>query len=183
MSAAVLRDLDAHTVSMLSSCVGRLETLDRAVAALARHLAKVHVLLLGLLLLGADRATRQRHRATALRIGVVLPLTIGVVGAVGRLIGRQRPFAGWPAVTPLVDHAPGRSFPSRHAACAAAMATVALPGAPRIGLAMALLGVLLAVSRVCAGLHYPTDVVSGWAIGIALGLLVRQKGLGDGEAG
>src|SRR6266536_3608551 len=85
-------------------------------------------------------------------------------------------------LTSLVEHAPGRSFPSRHAACAAAMATVALPGAPRIGRAMTALGLVLAASRVYAGLHYPTDVVSGWAIGVGLGLLVRQKGGACGDA-
>jgi membrane-associated phospholipid phosphatase len=183
MSAALLREIDTQTVAMLSSWVGRSDALDRAVAALAQHLAKLHVLLLGLLLIGVDQASRQRHRATALRIALVLPLTIGVVAAVGRLVGRQRPFAIHESTTALLDHAPERSFPSRHAACAAAMATVALPGAPRIGLAMAVLGVVLALSRVYAGLHYLTDVVSGWAIGIALGLLVRQKGLIDGVTG
>ena len=60
--------------------------------------------------------------------------------------------------------------------------TVALAGAPHIGLAMAALGVLLAASRVYAGLHYPTDIVSGWAIGVGLGLLVRQKGPLSAEA-
>jgi undecaprenyl-diphosphatase len=177
MPAAVLRDFDSQTIALLRSVVGRSDALDLTIAALARHLAKLHVLLLGLLILGADRASRGRHRCVALRIALVLPLTIGVVGAVGRLAGRQRPFAGQPGITQLVDHAPGRSFPSRHAACAAAMATVALRGAPRIGWAMAALGLLLAASRVYVGLHYPTDVLSGWAIGVALGLLVRQKGL------
>jgi undecaprenyl-diphosphatase len=182
MPAAALRDIDVQTITLMRSAVGRSDALDLTIAALARHLAKLHVLLLGLLLLGADRASRQRHRWTALRIGLVLPLTIAVVGAVGRLAGRTRPFAGQPGVAPLVDHAPGRSFPSRHAACAAAMATVAFRGAPRIGWAMAALGLVLAASRVYVGLHYPTDILSGWAIGVALGLVVRQKGLPDGNA-
>src|SRR5438067_1210579 len=129
MPAALLRQFDAQTVAAVSSVTGRSSTLDRTVAALAEHLAKVHVVLLGALVVGGSGALRRRHRETALRIGLVLPLTIAVVGVVGASIGRTRPFVGR-AGPPLVDHRPGRSFPSRHAACAAAMATVALRGAP-----------------------------------------------------
>jgi membrane-associated phospholipid phosphatase len=168
MPVALLREVDAHTVAMLSSWVGRSAALDRTVAALAEHLAKLDIVLLGLLVLGPDATVRRRHRITALRIGVVLPLTIAAVGAIGRLVGRQRPFASAEAGPPLVDHAAGRSFPSRQ-------------GAPRIGWAMAILGVLLAASRIYAGLHYPTDVMSGWAIGVGLGLLVRPGGVADGD--
>jgi undecaprenyl-diphosphatase len=174
MPAALLRQFDAQTIAAVSSVTGRSATVDRTVAALAEHLAKVHVLLLGALIVGGSGAVGRRHRETALRIGLVLPLTIAVVGAIGTLIGRTRPFARR-AATPLVDHHPGRSFPSRHAACAAAMATVALRGAPRIGRAMAMLGAVLAASRVYAGLHYPSDVVGGCVIGVGLGMLVRQR--------
>jgi undecaprenyl-diphosphatase len=174
MPAALLRQLDARTVAAMSSVVGRSTAIDLTVAALARHLAKAHVLLLGALVIGGQGTLRGRHRETALRIGVVLPLTIAVVGAIGALVQRRRPFADRQTM-PLVDHHPGRSFPSRHAACSAAMVTVALRGAPRIGQVMAMLGAVLAASRVYAGLHYPTDVVGGWAIGIGLGMMVRQR--------
>ena len=176
MPAAVLRDLDDRTIAAVSSCVGRSNGVDRAIAGLARHLAKVHILLLAALFVGGNGDDRRRHRETALRVACVLPVTIAVVAAVGALTGRRRPFADDDTVTALLDHAPGRSFPSRHAACAAAMTTVALRGAPRFGRAMAVAGALLAGSRVYAGLHYPTDVVAGSAIGIGLGMLARKKG-------
>jgi len=176
MPTAVLRDLDDRTIAAVSSCVGRSSIVDRSIAGMASHLAKVDILLLAALFVGGSAGDRRRHRETALRVACVLPVTIAVVAAVGGLAGRRRPFADDDAVTALLNHAPGRSFPSRHAACAAAMATVALRGAPRIGWIMAMAAALLAGSRVYAGLHYPTDVVAGSAIGIGLGMLARQKG-------
>ncbi|MCC6177775.1 MAG: phosphatase PAP2 family protein [Chloroflexi bacterium] len=105
---------------------------------------------------------------------LALPLTIAVVGAIGALSGRKRPFAAHEDVRALVSHGAHRSFPSRHVACAAVMATVALPAAPVVGNAMAALGAVLAVSRVYAGLHYPSDVLAGAALGTVVGLLVRR---------
>ncbi|HYU18599.1 MAG TPA: phosphatase PAP2 family protein [Chloroflexota bacterium] len=53
------------------------------------------------------------------------------------------------------------------------MATVAFPAAPRIAGLMAVLGAVLAVSRVHVGLHYPSDVIAGAVIGLLVGLLCR----------
>lgn len=175
MPVAVARELDVRALAVVSSLVGRSPRADVAARLLAAHLAKLHVLLLGVLVLGGRGRAGWRRRETALRIAVALPLTIAAVSGAGRLVRRERPFAGLRGVTSLLEHAPERSFPSRHSACAAAMTTVALPTAPVFGLTMGLAGVVLAVARVYAGLHYPTDVLGGWAIGVAVGMLVRRK--------
>jgi undecaprenyl-diphosphatase len=175
MPLALARTLDDRVAVAASALVGRSRQLDRAAALLARHLAKTHVLLLGLLLLGGRGPAGWRRRDAAIRIAVALPVTIGVVGLVGRLADRQRPFTRQASVSTLVEHHPGRSFPSRHSACAAVMTTIALPSAPFIGALMGLGAIGLAVSRVYAGLHYPSDVLGGWLIGAAIGIIARRK--------
>jgi undecaprenyl-diphosphatase len=172
--------MDAQAAAIATSVVGRSRRLDRTVALLARHLAKLHVLLLVALLVGGHGAAGRRRREAALRITAALPLTIGAVSVVGRLVERERPFARRAEISALVEHAPGRSFPSRHSACAAAMTTIALPAAPAIGALMAAGTVGLAVSRVYAGLHYPSDVLGGWMIGVGIGIIARRKELSRG---
>jgi undecaprenyl-diphosphatase len=91
------------------------------------------------------------------------------------LVGRLRPVVAHP-----VAHAPGNSFPSGHAlgsiVCYGALFLVFLPAVPErwrkwLGVAIAVLVALIGISRILLGVHYISDVLGGWAIGIAwLGL-------------
>ena len=177
MPLALARSLDARAAALAASIVGRSRQLDRLAALSAEHLAKLHVALLALLLVGGPGPAGRRRRETALRMTAALPVTVVAVGLVGRLVERERPFARHAMSGGLVAHAPHRSFPSRHSACAAAMTTIALPTAPLAGALMGLGTLGLALSRVYTGLHYPSDVLGGWIIGIGIGIIARRKEL------
>ncbi|MFN8635923.1 MAG: phosphatase PAP2 family protein [Chloroflexota bacterium] len=177
MPLALVRTLDLRVVALTSALVGRWRGLDRTAAILAAHLAKTHVLLLGVLFVGGIGPGSRRRRETAIRVAAALPVTIFLVGVVGRLVERERPFSRQPGAPTLVEHAPGRSFPSRHSACAAAMTVVTMPSSPVVGSLMALGALGLAASRVYVGLHYPSDILGGWLIGAAVGIIARRKEL------
>ncbi|MEV6580462.1 phosphatase PAP2 family protein [Streptomyces sp. NPDC051582] len=82
--------------------------------------------------------------------------------------------------------APGDwSFPSNHAAIAAAAAVALLFVSRRLGAVALIAAVLMAASRVWVGVHYPHDVLAGCALGALVAAVCarsvrsRQRALAD----
>jgi undecaprenyl-diphosphatase len=92
------------------------------------------------------------------------------------LARRRRPSR---SVSPLIRMPRSTSFPSGHSAAAFAFASGACAECPKLGTVLIPLAGAVAYSRVHAGVHYPSDVGAGIAIGIGSGLLsgrpVRAK--------
>ena len=106
-----------------------------------------------------------RGRAgVAAGLGAVLALACGQV--VSRLVDRPRPFVADPhRVHLFARHVADPSFPSDHATAAFAIATAVLLRNRRVGAVVLALAALLAVGRVAIGVHYPSDVLAGAALG------------------
>lgn len=66
------------------------------------------------------------------------------------------------------------SFPSGHAALAFAIAVILTSAYPRLTLPTYFIAAMVSLSRVMLGLHYPSDVLAGVAIGLLSGDLCRQ---------
>ena len=133
---------------------------------------------LGWVALGAAGALTG-HRAPEWRRGVVATLAAHAAGVVvKRVVRRQRPvFDDIPA---LVATPSRLSFPSAHS-CSTAAAAVSY--APLLGRpTMAAATGLMLVSRVLLGVHYPSDVVSGAALGATVAAAVRRSSLAGGKA-
>jgi diacylglycerol kinase family enzyme len=85
------------------------------------------------------------------------------------LTARERPLVPVPAGRRL-EHPPRTtSFPSGHAASAAAFATGAALEKPGLAAPVIVTAAAVGVSRVVTGVHYPSDVLAGFAIGAAAG--------------
>ncbi|WP_414936316.1 phosphatase PAP2 family protein [Amycolatopsis sp. cmx-11-51] len=106
-----------------------------------------------------------------------LVAAVGVVGAhaasiaVKRVVRRPRP--DHPSVEVLVSTPSKLSFPSSHATSTTA-AAVLYSGLTGRNLVPALVPPMLA-SRLVLGVHYPTDVLAGAALGGVVGGLIRRK--------
>ena len=109
------------------------------------------------------------RRGTTVRMLLAVATVYLAAEVLGRGWPRERPFAGMPGVRSLVRHRAGRSFPSRHVASGLAMSVIGERVHPGLGRVMSAAAWLLGLSRVAAGLHYPSDVLAGAAVGLAVG--------------
>jgi membrane-associated phospholipid phosphatase len=137
------------------------------VGGLATALAGVEVLLMAWLAL-----VGRRHAALRMLGAVWLVYVASEV--MGAAWPRRRPFAQLSNVEALAAHDEKRSFPSRHVASGLAMAAIAYSAHPRLGPLMLWVAWLLGISRIAAGLHYPTDVLAGAVLGTVIGRLLRD---------
>ena len=85
---------------------------------------------------------------------------------------RVRPALAEPGVTALVSVPGDAGMPSGHAATAAAAAGVVALLHPRLRLPLVSLVAAIGLSRVYLGVHYPSDVLAGLALGLAIAWIV-----------
>jgi membrane-associated phospholipid phosphatase len=117
-------------------------------------------------------ASRRRYRAAAFAIAVMVTASLATTG-IKLLLGRGRP--EW---QDTVDTLTSKSFPSGHASSSAALAGILIFFAwsfarhPRTRLLVTAgavtMWVAVCLDRVLLGRHYPSDVVAGSFLGIAV---------------
>lgn len=89
-----------------------------------------------------------------------------------RAVNFPRPYEVFEMPPVIPKKTKGKSFPSRHVFCVAIIgitALYALPKLPVIGIMILVIAVLMAVLRVCSGVHFPRDVIAGFLCGIVMG--------------
>ena len=88
------------------------------------------------------------------------------------IIRRRRPEGEWGGIYRNTDP---HSFPSGHAARAFMIAVVAIGLGPAwLALVLLIWAPLVALARVAMGVHYVSDVIAGFVVGILMGLVVLQ---------
>ena len=93
-----------------------------------------------------------------------------VAQIINHVVDRSRPYLSIPSAHVLIARSADASFPSDHSTAAGAIAVGLLIagaalGSRRLGLIAAVAALLLAFARVYVGVHYPSDVLAGLAIG------------------
>jgi undecaprenyl-diphosphatase len=116
--------------------------------------------------------TRRPLIPTGLLAAVVVWGADGITSLLKVVTHRSRPFSSIPDLSVLIGHPNSGSFPSAHATTAFAGAALLNWLWPRGRIAFAALAILIAFSRVYLGVHYPTDVLGGAAIGAAFAVAV-----------
>ncbi|AIR99190.1 phosphatase PAP2 family protein [Streptomyces glaucescens] len=140
-------------------------------------------LLLGMVLLvlwcwwtGRRRAGSAQEAASSVAALVWAPLAAGVAVLVNvpirGFVERPRPFLEHEGLEVLVKGKTDFSFVSDHATITMAMAVGLFVANRKFGLVGIGLALLEGFCRVYMGVHYPTDVVGGFALGTAVALLL-----------
>jgi undecaprenyl-diphosphatase len=118
----------------------------------------------------------QRYAAWR-RASVAAVLSAGLALAIGKLVSeivdRARPFvADSHGVHLISGHAADAGFPSDHATAAFAIATAIVLRKRGWGIFALLAATVLSVGRVALGVHFPSDVLAGAALGAAAALVL-----------
>jgi len=109
---------------------------------------------------------------TALAVPFVVVVAYGVNTGLKLPVREDRPCQSLHVTTLEACPTPGDwSFPSNHAAIAAAAAVALLFVSRRLGAVAVVAACVMAASRVWVGAHYPHDVVAGVAVGAVVALL------------
>ncbi|MER6999107.1 phosphatase PAP2 family protein [Streptomyces sp. NPDC000410] len=108
-----------------------------------------------------------------LAAGVALLINIPIRG----FVERPRPFLDHEGIEVLVDGKTDFSFVSDHSTMAMALGVGLFVAHRRFGLAAIGLALAEGFCRVYMGVHYPTDVVGGFALGTAVTLLLAPLAL------
>jgi undecaprenyl-diphosphatase len=133
---------------------------------------------LGLLFLLANGERWRAWRRTAVAAALSAGLALAVGKVISELVDRSRPFVVDPSGVHLFSgHTADPGFPSDHATGAFAVAMAIWLRDRRWGTVALIAAAVLSVGRVAIGVHFPSDVVAGAALGCGAALLLHAHPL------
>ncbi len=122
--------------------------------------------LLAIMFLAGGKWASRNARHGVVAAGFSAGLALAIAQVISHAWERPRPYVAHPDISHLfISASPDPSFPSDHATAAFAIAVSIFLRNRRIGALALVMASILAVARVAVGAHYPSDVLSGAALG------------------
>ncbi len=87
-----------------------------------------------------------------------------------KIITSPRPFVLFDQVEPLFVHGGYDSFPSGHSIFFATLATSLFFVNKKLGILFTFIALIVGVSRIISGVHFPIDILAGYVSGVIIGL-------------
>lgn len=170
---------DNTLLFMINGLSGHSLWMDKVIMMVSEYGPVVFGLyLIGVWFSGNSISEVTENRKRALYAFFAAMLAMGMNQVICHVWYRNRPYLDHP-VNRLLQGAQDASFPSDHAAGAFSIAG-SLFGRTAGSTALVVFAVLVALSRVYVGLHYPSDILGGMVTGLVSSWLIeRNKGLLD----
>ncbi|MFA6001926.1 MAG: undecaprenyl-diphosphatase [Thermoleophilia bacterium] len=163
--------MDFTFFKLINQFAGRSDILDNLMIGLAKYGVLLMALPLLVLWFWGEGGDKAKKAALLSLLSMCLALLINQV--IGHLYFRPRPFAAH-EVNLLLDRSTDPSFPSDHSAFVFGIAWLIMLKDRHIGVFALTIAVMVGISRIFIGLHYPGDVLGGMFIGLISALLVWQ---------
>ena len=108
---------------------------------------------------------------------IILAIPVGIATLISEGISqiyfRPRPFVALTDIHLLTPHSADGGMPSHHTVFMVALAAAIYIRHRLVGLALGILTLISGFARIAAGIHYPTDVLAGLAIGIGTVVVIN----------
>jgi len=158
--------LDTQLFYLLNNLAGKSPLFDRIIVFFASYLPYILVILFFVLLFFSQYQKREKLQIL-LVVGISSLITrFGITELIRFFYHRPRPFLVLPVHQLLAETS--WSFPSGHATFFFAMATAVFLYNKKWGIVFFITTILITISRVIAGVHYPSDIIGGAVIGIVV---------------
>ncbi len=168
--------LDVNIFYLFNNLAGQSHIFDVLVVFLAAYLQYFLALTFILLLYFSGYAMPEKIRIFLVTIAAIAVSRLGVTELIRFFVHRPRPFIDL-TVHKLLSSGwfysdTEWSFPSGHSSFFFAMATVIYLYNKKWGIGFFIAAILMNLSRIVAGVHYPSDILGGAIIGVVVGYII-----------
>ncbi len=123
----------------------------------------IYILFLAVLILGIKGGVKEKRSFLLILVG--LPIAFLLIKLIHLILFEPRPFVTFNLLPIVSESADSASFPSRHVTMAAVVAFAYTYFKSKWALFFLFIMLLIGVSRVYVGVHYPLDIVGGFTVG------------------
>ena len=158
--------MDTQLFFLLNNLAGLSTLSDFVIVFLASYLAYILIAIFLLFLLVIEHSNREKIQFFLITVTSAIVARFGITEFVRFFYHRPRPFITLHVHQLLTETS--WSFPSGHATFFFAMSTAVYLYNKKWGIGFFIATIIMTVSRVIAGVHYPADIIGGAIVGIAV---------------